>query len=159
MTKPKDVEVTALVLAEWIGVGTPAVNDYGRRGVTVRAPTRGKFFLKESVGGYLAHMGKVAVERENPTTAERTRLLRTEADGVEHKVKALQARLLPASSVAATWLDMKHSIRAKLLELPGRIDRRLQGRLSKHDLDVIEREVLLALKPLEDGPKGAAGNA
>jgi len=160
MTKTKDTEVTAAVLATRLGIGIPAVNEYARKGVTVRAATRGRFFLRKSVRAYLAHLGKVAVERENPTTAERTRLLRIEADGVEHKVKVLRAKLLPASSVAATWLDMRHSIRAKLLELPGRIDKRLPGRLTPHDLDVITNEALLALRPLDvDDPKGAPGNA
>jgi hypothetical protein len=58
-------------------------------------------------------------------------------------------------------LDIKRSGRAKMLELPGRIAKRLPGRLSEHDLDVITKEVLLALKPFDDddAAKAAATNA
>jgi len=159
MTKTKDVEVTASELATWIGVGTPAIQEYARQGAAVRAPTRGKFFLRESVRGYIAHMSKVAVERENPTTTERTRLLKAEADSVENKVRALDKKLVSASSVAATWDEIKRSGRAALLGLPERIDARLPGRLTRHHLDTIRKEVLLALSPFDaDGKPIPAPN-
>jgi phage terminase Nu1 subunit (DNA packaging protein) len=159
--KTKDMEVAASVLASWIGISVPAVSEYARNGVIPRAAVRGRYPLLKAVQAYIRHMKAAAAGRENPTAAERTRLLKAQADSVEKKVKALDKKLVSAADVAATWLDIKRSGRAKMLELPGRIAKRLPGRLSEHDLDVITKEVLLALKPFDDddAAKAAATNA
>jgi phage terminase Nu1 subunit (DNA packaging protein) len=162
MTKTKDIEieVSAGELANWLGIGTQSVAGYARTDVVVRAATRGKFFLRESVRGYIAHMAKVAVERENPTTTERLRLLRAEATSIENKLKALRDRLISVSKAARDWRHIQITVRAKVLELPERVSKRLPpGRLAPHDLAAIRREALLCLVPLADEPEDAPANA
>jgi len=154
--KTTDAAVTASELAGWIGVSVSVLGQYARKGIAARAPERGRYLLRKTVRAYADHLRAAAVGRENPTAAERTRLLKTQADSVEKKVRDLDKKLVSAADVAATWLDIKRSGRAKMLELPGRIAKRLPGRLSEHDLNVIESKVLLALRPFDDDDKAKA---
>ena len=147
--KTKDVEVSAAELESWLGVSVQTVSEYARRGIIPRAATRCIYLLRASVQGYITHMKSAAAGRENPTAMERTRLLKAQADGVEKKVKALNEKLVSASDVASTWADAKRRVRGKLLELPERIDKRLPGRLTLHDIDAIRKEALLALSPFD----------
>jgi phage terminase Nu1 subunit (DNA packaging protein) len=152
MTKRKDVEVSAAELAHWLRISAQAVNENARKGVVERAPARGKYLLQASVRGYIRAMKAAAVGRENPTTTERTRLLKIQADSIETKFRALDAKLISASSSAATWSKIRRRVREQLLKLPDRIEARLPGRFALHDIGEIRKEALRALSPLlEDG--------
>jgi phage terminase Nu1 subunit (DNA packaging protein) len=154
--KIKDQTVNAVELSEWLGISPSAVSDNARRGYIHRAPTRGRYLLRDSIRSYAEHIRQAAAGREDDLTAkQRVRLLTAQADSAQGKATKLAGAYLDADDVKKTWAEIKRSGREILMTIPARAKARVPS-LTAYDLAVIEEEVVLALRPFDDDDKAKA---
>ncbi len=123
----KSEDVSAEILGRWCGISQPAVSQFARRGVMVRAG-RGKFALEESVRAYCTHMRETvaAMGRHANTSAPgRQRLLAAQVAALELKTAVQRGDLVPAAAVAREWEGICRTIRVGMLRIPKRAAARL----------------------------------
>jgi terminase small subunit / prophage DNA-packing protein len=154
------VTVTASVLADLIGVSPRSCTDLAARGIIVRGPGRTGFLLRESLRGYADHLRKLATGRGGESaiaaaTAERSRLLKAQADAQEAKNKLAIGSVLDAAEVEKAWSDIIRQSRAAVLAVPPRCQQRLPH-LTAHDVNEFDLELREALRTLGEGGTDAA---
>jgi terminase small subunit / prophage DNA-packing protein len=153
--------VTAAMLADLIGVSPRSCTDLSKRGIIVRAPGRTGFALRASLRGYAEHMRKLATGRGGESaiasaTAERSRLIKAQADAQEAKNKLALGSVLDAGEVEKAWSDIVRQSCAAVLAVPARCQQRLPH-LTTHDVNEFDLELREALRALgEGGANGAA---
>lgn len=139
---PKTVE--AAVLARLFGVTTRTIRSLAQQGAVVRAG-RGSFDFAASVKRYVEHLRETAKGRGDQKTvaalaSQRTRLAREQADGVALKNAQLRGELVEASAVEREWSEVLRGVRAAMLTVPSRVQRRLPT-LSLTEVATIDAEV------------------
>jgi phage terminase Nu1 subunit (DNA packaging protein) len=154
MSELPDV-VTAAALADLIGVSPRSTTDLAKRGIIVRALGRTGFALRASLRGYAEHMRKLATGRGGESaiasaTAERSRLIKAQADAQEAKNKLALGSVLDAGEVEKGWSDIVRQSRAAVLAVPARCQQRLPH-LTTHDVSEIDMELREALRALGEG--------
>lgn len=146
-----DSEISAVELADWLGVSERAISDYVRKGVIVRSRP-GKFKLRESVRAVATHLRDAASARGASTaglTAQRERIAREQADKLAMQNAAARREMVSAKAVADEWAGILRLVRSRMLAAPSRIQQQL-GHLTVHDLDTIDREIRDALTELSN---------
>jgi phage terminase Nu1 subunit (DNA packaging protein) len=149
VAKPKDTSVTAIELADWLGLTPRTVLHHATTGIVKRA-SKGQYFLKASVQSYTAHQRKAATGRAaTPRTDERARLNREQADAVAHKNAVTRGEYEKSADVETRWCGILRSVRSGCLALSTRIGAQI-AHLTAHDIAVIDREVRAVLTELGD---------
>lgn len=88
----------------------------------------GEYELFGCIKGYIMYLQERTSGREVTTAdahAERTRLLKAQADKTELEVAQIKEKLLPALEVANTWSNIVLTCRAKLLTIPNTLANQL----------------------------------
>jgi phage terminase Nu1 subunit (DNA packaging protein) len=147
--------VTAAVLADLIGVSPRSCTDLAKRGIIVRGPGRTGFVLRASLRGYADHLRKLATGRGGESaiasaTAERSRLLKAQADAQEAKNAQAIGAVLDAGEVERAWSDIIRRSCAAVLAVPPRCQQRLPH-LSAFDINEFDLELREALRTLGEG--------
>jgi phage terminase Nu1 subunit (DNA packaging protein) len=155
MTARLPETVSAAVLADLIGVSPRSCTDLAARGIIVRGPGRTGFLLRESLRGYSDHLRRLAGGRGGEAaivtaTAERSRLLKAQADAQEAKNKQALGSMLDAGDVEKAWSDIVRQSRAAVLAVPPRCQQRLPH-LTPHDISELDLELREAMRALGDG--------
>jgi phage terminase Nu1 subunit (DNA packaging protein) len=127
--------VSVSELAGWLDCSTKSVTAYAAEGVVVRAG-RGRYRLRQSIAGYIRSLRSSASGRSTTATDERTRLLRAQADSVEHKLAVTRGEFLPAAEVEMTWSDALRRVRTAMFTVPSRLGAKL-SHLTAHDLNTV----------------------
>lgn len=138
----KSEGVSAEILGRWCGISQPAVSQFARRGVMVRAG-RGKFALEESVRAYCAHMRETVAAMGRPVNTSapgRQRLLQAQVAALELKNAVQRGDLVPAEAIAREWEGICRTLRTAMLQVPRRAGTRLPH-LSQQDVSAIDGEV------------------
>lgn len=146
-----DSEISAVELADWLGVSERSISDYARKGIIARSGP-GKFMLRESVRAVAAHLREAASARGASSaglTAQRERIAREQADKLAMQNAAARREMVSAKAVADEWAGILRLVRSRMLATPSRIQQKL-GHLSAHDLDTIDREIRDALTDLSN---------
>lgn len=146
-----DSEISAVELADWLGVSERAISEYARKGIIARSAP-GKFMLRESVRAVATHLREAASARGASSaglTAQRERIAREQADKLAMQNAAARREMVSAKAVADEWADILRLVRSRMLATPSRIQQQL-GHLSAHDLDTIDREIRDALTDLSN---------
>ncbi|MBN8483475.1 MAG: terminase small subunit [Sphingomonadales bacterium] len=146
-SRHSDSEISAVELADWLGVSERAISDYARKGIIARSAP-GKFRFRESVKAVTSHLRELSAQRGASSaglTAQRERIARGQADKLEMQNAATRREMLPAKLVADEWASILRLVRSRMLAVPSRIQQQL-GHLSAHDLDIIDREIRDALE-------------
>lgn len=156
-----DLQVTAAVLADWLGISAQAVNKHAREGVLLRCNNR--YDLKVSVAAYCAHVREVAAGRggaaQSNLTAERARLAKVQADSYELKNAVTRGELVEVADAERAWSDTLRTVRSCMLAVPSRVRQRL-GHLTIADVETIDFEVRNALtEAAGDGAEAPGGDA
>ena len=153
--KIKDT-VSASELAQWLHLSPSSIAANARCGHVVRAPTRGQYFLRESIRSYAEHIRQVAAGRTDDLTAkQRVRLLTAQADSAQGKATKLAGQYLDAAEAVLTWESIKRDGRKILMTIPARAKARVPH-LTEHDIAVIQEEVAAALRPFDDDDQAKA---
>jgi len=151
MMQTSDSEISAMELADWLGVSERAISDYVRKGIVSRSG-RGKFMLRASVKAVATHLRELSAQRGASSaglTAQRERIAREQADKLAMQNAAARREMLPRQEVVEEWSSILRLVRSRILAAPSRIQQRL-GHLSAHDLDMIDRELRDALEEVAD---------
>jgi len=116
--------VSTRQLAGCLAMSSKAVAEHALRGHLKRV-AHGRFSLAESLRLFTTHQRTVASAHGGPGTAslkgERLRLVRLQADRVEHRLQRESGDLLSKSDVVAEVGALIRQVRARLLALPTRI--------------------------------------
>lgn len=121
------------------------VQQLAKGGVIPRAE-RGKYELAGCVQGYVKYLQACAYGMGvEPTElhAERTRLLKAQADKMEIEVAKIEGALIPADQVVLAWQQLVAAARAKFLALPSRLAPQLAG---NHDIQAIKEAITEAVR-------------
>jgi terminase small subunit / prophage DNA-packing protein len=146
----KDTIVTAVELAELVGVTVQTIGSLNKRGIVVR---QGRGYARRaSIQRYCGHLREMATGRGGESaiasaTAERARLAKEQADNMAMKNAALRAELLPKADVVAKWSSILRRVQAGVLAAPGRCSAMLPH-LSRHDVAAIDSELRIVLTEL-----------
>lgn len=145
-----DGTITALDLAELIGVSKRSVSDFAERGIIVKTG-RNRYDLRKSVQFYCEHLRAIAAgrggENVDVLATERARLASEQADHTAMKNAIMRREMIPAAEVRSEWVSIARRVRSALMSLPSRCRQRL-GHLTTYDVDVIDSEVRAALMEL-----------
>lgn len=146
--------LTSRELASLHGITVQSLGAHEARGI-VKKIKRDCYPLAASAA-LSEHFREIAAGRKSAgagdkldLVAERARLAKEQADGVEIKNAALRNELVPASVVENRWATILSTIRATMLALPGELSQ-LLSHLTRSDLDVIDRAVRDALNQAAD---------
>lgn len=99
MTDVDDREVTAELLADWLGCRPRQVREWGAAGVAVRS-ARGRYLLRASVAGVVAHLRGVAAGRGDGAldlATERALLARAQRETAELRNAERRRELVDAA--------------------------------------------------------------
>ena len=147
-----DGTITAIDLAELIGVSKRAVSDFAERGIIVKTG-RNRYDLRKSVQLYCEHLRAMAAGRggENVDTlaTERARLAREQADQAAMKNAAMRKELITVAEVRHEWVSIARRIRNVVMSVPSRC-RQMLPHLTTYDVDLIDTEIRAALAELGD---------
>lgn len=93
---------------------------------TIERAERGAYDLDQVREQYIEHLRAVAAGRASELggldlTAERARVAKEQADGLEMKNAAMRGELLPRADVHAAVTSANARVRAKLLSMPGKL--------------------------------------
>ncbi|MCX2696381.1 MerR family transcriptional regulator [Ochrobactrum chromiisoli] len=147
-----DGSVTALELAEMIGVSKRAISDYAERGIIVKTG-RNRFDFRKSVQGYCEHIRTMAAgrggENVDVLATERARLAREQADQAAMKNAAMRKELIMVAEVRHEWVSIARRIRNVVMSVPSRC-RQMLPHLTTYDVDLIDTEIRAALAELGD---------
>jgi phage terminase Nu1 subunit (DNA packaging protein) len=114
-------------LAKLLNLTERRVQQLAKEGVIPRAE-RGKYELAGAVRGYIAYLQERAEGRQVETRdahAERTRLIKAQADKTELEVDERKGALIPAERVIEAWEQLVSAFRARVLALPSKLVPRL----------------------------------
>lgn len=154
-----DGSVTALDLADVIGVSKRAISDYAERGIIVKTG-RNRFDFRKSVQGYCEHIRTMAAgrggENVDVLATERARLAREQADQAAMKNAAMRKELITVAEVRHEWVSIARRIRNVVMSVPSRC-RQMLPHLTTYDVDLIDTEIRAALAEL--GEKDDDGSA
>lgn len=157
-SSPNDRIVTSAQLSAILGISRTSISRYAQAGIIFPAEGYGQYRFVASVQGYLGYLKEQAEARAEPSTTDKLRtaqlrLLTEKANGAALANEKLRAEFVWQTDVEFTWNTMDRDIRAGLLSLIPRLQRRLP-QLSAIDLAVMEAEVRDALKILDtDAPR------
>ena len=159
ISEPKSM--TKSGFAKAIGVSAGRVSQLIAKGLPVEADgkidvARGKLWISENIdiGRSVAQAQSAfqfSEEKNRHTlTAEKTRLMKEQADAAELRNRKLRGELVEAGEVEKEWAGILRKVRAGILAVPSRV-RQLLPHLSAHDAGVIEAELRSALEGLANG--------
>jgi phage terminase Nu1 subunit (DNA packaging protein) len=149
--------VSANELCELLGVSAKSISQFSASGVVARV-SHGKYDLKASIAGYVAH--RIAVATAHGPSASvasvaeaRVRLLKLQGDKVAREVQVAAGELVPIAQVEAAWTAIARRVRGAMLALSARLSGKLS--LSREAVVVVDDEVRAALTELADDAAGA----
>jgi terminase small subunit / prophage DNA-packing protein len=150
--------VSAGVLARWLGVTEKTVRELARCGVVERAG-RGLYKLEQSVRSYCEHVRRTASQRGGEARLEairaaRLRVAQEQADKLALANAVRRGELLDAGEVERGWSDVVRNVRDGMLAVPSRCGARLPH-LNPHDIGEIDVEVRAVLTDLGGGGSAA----
>jgi phage terminase Nu1 subunit (DNA packaging protein) len=160
-----DDTVDAAAVSAWIGASERTVRDLAGRGIIVRVGL-GRYSLRASVAGYIAHLREIAAGRGSATgpgaldlVSERARLAAAQADYQEMRNDQLEGSVVPVEEVARQIGEDYSRVRTRLLAIPSETAARVQRAKTAPEAEAIIREVLYeALEELssseDDGEPG-----
>lgn len=151
-----DGSVTALDLADMIGVSKRSISDYTERGIIVKTG-RNRYDLRKSVQLYCEHIRAMAAGRGGDNVdalaTERARLASEQANHTAMKNAIMRREMIPAAEVRSEWVSIARRVRSAFMSLPSRCRQKL-GHLTTYDVDVIDSEVRAALVELGEKDNG-----
>lgn len=139
----KDVTVSAVDLAELVGVTTRTIRDLHKRGIITR---QGRGYARNaSVRDYCKHLRDLATGRGGESavasaTIERGLLLREQRIGKQRENDIAAGKLLDAGEVEAKWSSILRTVRAGMLAVSTRVAQR-SPHLSVRDVSEVDLEV------------------
>nr|WP_051231140.1 helix-turn-helix domain-containing protein [Kaistia adipata] len=155
-----DAEITAMDLADFLGVSKRAISDFADRGIIAKTG-RNRFDLRRSVQLYCDHLRGVAAGRGGDAgdalSTERARLAREQADKVAMENAASRRELITVTEVRGEWVAIARRIRNMMMSVPSRCRQQLPH-LTTFDVDLIDREIRTALTELGERDYDGAGN-
>lgn len=111
------------VIAKLLKLSERHVRNLVKDGVIPAPEKGGRYDLIGSVQGYVTYLRERTMGRELSQTdahAEKTRLLKAQADRTELEVSELKGLMIPAEDVAGEWQDMVANARARMLAMPSK---------------------------------------
>jgi phage terminase Nu1 subunit (DNA packaging protein) len=142
-----DVEISAIDLADALGVSKRAISDFADRGIIAKTG-RNRFDLRRSIQLYCDHLRGVAAGRGgdggDALATERARLASEQADKVAMENAASRRELITVTEVRAEWVSIARRIRNVMMSVPSRC-RQMLPHLTTFDVDLIDREIRTAL--------------
>lgn len=110
-----------------------------------------EFTLGEAVRSYCDYLKGIGSPSSADLEAQRTRLVKAQADKAEISVKILLGELLPANAVLTAWSNILAIVKTTMLNLPNKLAPRLASESNTAKIrDVIEGEVKSALEELQN---------
>jgi terminase small subunit / prophage DNA-packing protein len=149
-----DLLASADDLGRLLGISGRQVRDLAARRIIPRAK-RGRYPVVASVMRYCEHLRQLAMGRGDSAaiataTAERSRLLRAQADAQEARNRAALGALLDAGAVEREWSDVIRQSLAAVLAVPARYQARLPH-LAVSDVAILDEELREAMRGLGEG--------
>jgi phage terminase Nu1 subunit (DNA packaging protein) len=111
------------VIARLLKLSERHVRNLVKDGVIPAPEKGGRYDLIGSVQGYVVYLRERTMGRELSQTdahAEKTRLLKAQADRTELEVDELKGLMIPAEDVAGEWQEMVSNARARMLAMPSK---------------------------------------
>lgn len=128
-----ELEITGAQLAGILKLTERRIRDYAKEGIVTKTG-RGRYHFLKSLNGYLTYVQIREIEANAPPDyqAERTRLVRAQAEGAELKNAQMRRDLLPSEDVLLVW-DMQHAnIRRTALSIPAKLANRVATEANPH---------------------------
>lgn len=122
----KPITVPLAVVAFAIDRVPSRVVQLVRQGILPTPIERGKYDLIACVRAFILHQQDRGRSRSSQE-AERTRLLKAQADKMEMEVLTLGRQLIPADHVVLAWQKLIAAARARLLAMPSQLAPQLAG--------------------------------
>lgn len=136
---------------EMVGVSVRTATDLRARGIIPKECQ----YLHEMVRPYVEHLRETAAGRasggEFDLTSERARLAHHQANIAALDEEVKKGTLIPAEQVKAKWIDIKSSVRAKLISLPTKVASSCAGK-SEVDIESSARDIVY--QALEEMARG-----
>lgn len=136
------------------GLNASSLSQLVARGVIPKLE-RGRFPDPEALRTYCEHLRRVAAGRGIDEAAgldlsrEKALLMREQRRGHELKNRVIEESYISADDVEQRWTELCVKFRYRILAIPSNLPQRLPH-LSRHDLEVIDRECRDALTELAD---------
>lgn len=122
--KPKSKAVTEISTADLGkllgGLSARTIRALAERGDVVRVGV-GRYDKWASVAAYCAGLRKAAAGRASPTSEQRARLVKLQADALERANIAAAGELVRVDDVRSEWTGLTHDMRAAVPIIVGRI--------------------------------------
>ena len=112
-------EVTQKEMAEFLGVGQPAVLAYRKDGCPARQSGRNWLYDTGEVVEWLKDRARKSAEAPE-AAEERARLLRAQAELKEMDIAVRRGDLVEREQAEKAWADLVMAFRARILQLPPR---------------------------------------
>jgi hypothetical protein len=118
--------VSALILAEWLGIDEMAVSRLGKSGVFAKindpANKRGYLYeLQGNVARYIAHLRGPILQAQEAYAIERAKTEKQKALKVEIEVRVRMGTLVPAEDVIEEMSAKLSVFKRRLLAVPARV--------------------------------------
>lgn len=138
---------TSADLSKMFGVSVRRINQLAADGA-IRKDGE-KFVLGEAVRSYCEYVKGQESAGSADYEAQRTRLVKAQADKQEIAVSILLGDLLPAGAVTSAWCDLTAVMKTAMLNLPAKLAPRLTGKTDAAEVKaLLESEVRTALEGL-----------
>ncbi len=112
--------VTTAELAKLLGVTSRTIRGLAERGDVERVAA-GKYDLERSVQSYTASLRAAAAGRVSPTSEQRTRLVKLQADALHRANLAAAGELVRVAEVGSEWAGLTRDMRAAVPVIVDRI--------------------------------------
>ena len=142
----EDTVATAAQLAWLLGVSDRIIRTYAARGLAVRAGSRGRCVLGQSIRRIHAHVAEAAAGRSgSELTDARAKLALAQMEGQALRNASLRGETIPKADVVDTWRTILRGVRQMMLAWPSKAafeiptltaaDRAVLERICRDDLE------------------------
>lgn len=148
--------VTTAELAKLLGVTSRTIRGLAERGDVERVAA-GKYDLERSVQSYTASLRAAAAGRVSPTSEQRARLIKLQADALHRSNVAAAGELVRVADVRTEWAGLARDMRAVVPILIDRIRKTLPT-IDENAIAMIRAELEASVAVMDpDIPPGLKG--
>jgi phage terminase Nu1 subunit (DNA packaging protein) len=112
--------VSVEVIAKLLDMTPRRVQQLANEGVVPKPKRRGEYEIVPCVVGYIRHLRAMLDGEAGDMVAEKTRLMRAQAEKTEIEVAVLNGKLVPVADCERAWSALVGAARSVLLTLPAR---------------------------------------
>lgn len=153
-----DITVSQTVLAECLGVSDRMIRHLAEDGI-IKRNSRGRYLLLSSVKNYILALKVSKAGKNVPVNASgNVKDLNTEKAIHEHtknmiaevRLKLIKGQVHKSEDVGRVLTDMFANFRSKMMALPAKLSRKLEGKERIEIQEILKRDVEAALTELAD---------